>query len=191
MTQINNRGSERKRRVSKQDWLNAALELLCTGGIEAVRVERLAELLRVAKSGFYYHFRDRKDLHRALLEHWLWLDGSPIPDNRAPAEVPPADRLAIVAEIVDRDNLSRYDFAIRQWARQDPKVRRIWRSEMNKRLDYIRGLFSSLGFEGDDLEMRVRVFVACQIGERDLFTELSAKERARLRKLRLEMLLSH
>ncbi|WP_170481777.1 TetR/AcrR family transcriptional regulator [Ruegeria arenilitoris] len=177
-----------KKRVSKQDWLNAALDLLRAGGIEAVRVERLADKLNVAKSGFYYHFRDRTDLHKALLDYWLQLDGTPFLRERRFAEASPVEKLAIVADVVDQADLSRYDNAIRQWARQDPKVRRVWRKEMNKRLEHIRGLFRAIGFEGEQLEMRVRTFVAYQVGERELFSELSAKERFRLRSIRLTLL---
>lgn len=188
MIQIKGNSVLVKKRVSKQDWLNASLDLLRAGGIEAVRVERLADKLNVAKSGFYYHFRDRADLHKALLDHWLQLDGTPFLKERRFAEASPAEKLAIVAEVVDQADLSRYDNAIRQWARQDSKVRRVWRKEMNKRLEHIRGLFRALGFEGEQLEMRVRTFVAYQVGERELFSELSAKDRSRLRSLRLKLL---
>ena len=55
-------------RVSKDQWLAAALEELEKGGIEAVRVERLARILNVARSGFYWHFKNRDDLYRHLLD---------------------------------------------------------------------------------------------------------------------------
>ena len=49
-------------RVSKQNWISAALETLAMSGIESVKVERLAKQLGVAKSGFYWHFKDRNAL---------------------------------------------------------------------------------------------------------------------------------
>ena len=178
-----------KRRVSKRDWLQTALKVLQMGGIEAVRVERLAAELEVNKSGFYYHFRDRADLHAALLDYWLELDAAPIAYGYDDPNVGPAEMLRITAEVVDREDLSRYDSAIRQWARQDPRVRRVWRTEMNRRLEFVRGLFAALGFRGDDLEMRTRVFVAYHVVERDLFSDLSKDERVKLRDDRLQMLL--
>lgn len=57
-------------RVSKAQWLAKALEELEDGGITAVRVERLAKALSVAKSGFYWHFDGLNDLHRHMLECW-------------------------------------------------------------------------------------------------------------------------
>ncbi len=189
MIQIKDTQPNRSRRVSKQDWLATALDMLRTGGIEAVRVERLAAKLGVSKSGFYYHFKERQDLHAALLDYWLRLDEKPFSEERRLADASPDERLRIGAEAVDRSDLGRYDAAIRQWSRQDPKVRRVWRKEMNKRLEYVRCLFAALGFSGDDLEMRTRTFIAYQASERNLFTEMSAKDRARLRELRLRMLL--
>lgn len=177
-----------KKRVKKRDWLTKALELLVAGGIEAVRVERLASKLGVAKSGFYYHFRDRADLYDAMLKHWLDLDQEPITKLAEYPDASPAEQLQIVAELVDRADLSRYDFSVRQWARQDPKVRRIWRAEMKKRIGQIRDLFSALGFEGAELEVRTRLFVAYHVTERDLFPDLTSAERAKMRERRVEYL---
>ncbi|MHC4350247.1 MAG: TetR/AcrR family transcriptional regulator, partial [Planctomycetota bacterium] len=53
-------------RKSKAHWFQAALAALAREGIQGVRVERLARDLGVAKSGFYWHFRDRDDLLRGL-----------------------------------------------------------------------------------------------------------------------------
>lgn len=188
MTQIKDAAPGRRKRVSKQDWLNAALELLVAGGIEAVRVERLAGQLGVAKSGFYYHFRDRSDLHNALLQYWLDLDQTPMKKLAEKPEAPPAERLKIIAEVVDRSNLSKFDFAMRQWAGHDPKIRRSWQAEMKRRVGLIRDSFARLGFEGVELEMRTRLFVAYHVSERDLFQDLSAADRSRMRELRLMLL---
>ncbi|MDJ0858743.1 MAG: TetR family transcriptional regulator [Dinoroseobacter sp.] len=189
MTQIKEIRPEGKKRVRKQDWLDAALDLLRSGGIDAVRVERLAATLGVAKSGFYYHFKDRSALHAALLQHWVDLDHAPMNALRRHPGATPAEQLRIIAEVVDRADLSRYDFAVRQWARRDLKARRIWRAEMNKRIGLIRDTLAQLGFEGDALEMRTRLFTAYHVSERDLFADLTTADRARLRELRLNLLL--
>ena len=176
-----------KPRIKRSDWIKAALDALEDGGIEGIRIERLAENLGVSKSGFYYHFKDRDDLLEKLLDHWLTLDGTPLFRERMFENATPAQRLEIVSEVVDKAQLGRYDIAIRQWARQNPKVKRIWRGEMNKRLSHIRGLFEALGFEGDDLEMRTRTFVGYQVSEQELFPELSIKEKEVMRRNRIAM----
>lgn len=48
----------------------AARLALLRGGVEAVRVEKLARDLRVTKGSFYWHFRDRDELLELLLREW-------------------------------------------------------------------------------------------------------------------------
>src|ERR1035438_2182029 len=56
--------------LNRDDWLKAARLALLTGGVEAVRVEKLARNLRVTKGSFYWHFKDREELLALLLREW-------------------------------------------------------------------------------------------------------------------------
>ena len=56
--------------LGKCDWLRAARLALLHGGVEAVRVERLARELHVTKGSFYWHFSDREELLEILLQEW-------------------------------------------------------------------------------------------------------------------------
>src|SRR5215831_18160375 len=56
--------------LGRADWLKAARMALLQGGVEAVRVEKLARNLCVTKGSFYWHFRDREELLEALLREW-------------------------------------------------------------------------------------------------------------------------
>jgi AcrR family transcriptional regulator len=58
------------RELGKQDWLRAARLALLKGGVEALKVERLARDLRVTKGSFYWHFKDRGELCELLLREW-------------------------------------------------------------------------------------------------------------------------
>ncbi len=188
MIQIKYDEPDRKARVKKTDWLNAALNVLGDQGIEAVRVERLASRLGVAKSGFYYHFKGRDDLCDALIQYWKTFDGAPVALQRGVEAQDPEKSLLTTVEMVDKFELWRLDLAIRQWAQSDPKVERVYRSEMAGRVRHITRLFSQLGFEGDELSMRARTFVAYTTTERQLFPDMTAKERKRLWAHRIRML---
>ena len=56
--------------LGKADWLRAARIALMHGGVEAVRVEKLARTLRVTKGSFYWHFKNREEILEALLHEW-------------------------------------------------------------------------------------------------------------------------
>jgi AcrR family transcriptional regulator len=105
--------------LSREDWLVAAVEELRRGGVEAVRVEKLARTLDVTKGSFYWHFRDRAELLEAILSRWEeetdWLTA-----GASTAETPRArvEQFFILA------NMSPYppDREIFAWARRDPVV---------------------------------------------------------------------
>ena len=56
--------------LGQKDWLRAARLALLRGGVEAVKVERLSQDLRVTKGSFYWHFKDRDELLALLLGEW-------------------------------------------------------------------------------------------------------------------------
>lgn len=58
------------RGLGREDWLRAARLGLLRGGVEAVRVEKLARDLGVTKGSFYWHFKDRDELLELLLREW-------------------------------------------------------------------------------------------------------------------------
>src|SRR5688572_22848674 len=58
------------RRLTRDDWLGAAMAAMARGGVRSVAVEPLAKTLGATKGSFYWHFRDRDDLIRRALERW-------------------------------------------------------------------------------------------------------------------------
>jgi len=58
----------KKDRVSKAEWLEKALDILEEDGLEEIKIDRLAKELKVSRSGFYWHFENRKALLRARVQ---------------------------------------------------------------------------------------------------------------------------
>ena len=54
------------KRLTRDDWLNAALKL-CELGIENVKVAPRAKKVGVTTGSFYWHFKNRQELPDALL----------------------------------------------------------------------------------------------------------------------------
>lgn len=176
-----------KPRRSKDDWLRAALATLEREGVHGVRVERLARDLGVAKSGFYWHFRNRDDLLVELVRYWREAYTEVVSRDPGLRLARPKARLRRVMEMVVDHDLARWDVAMRSWAGHDPEVAKATRRVYRIRLDFVRDAFAELGFEGDDLEMRTRLFVCYQSWERATFTD-SRKALRRFMDCRLALL---
>lgn len=176
------------RRVSKAEWLATGLDALEEGGVDAVRVERLAKQLGISRSGFYWHFKDRKDLHRDILAYWRNEFTDVVIRNVGAMGGSPEDRLVALTEMIAKYKLTRHELAIREWAKHDPEARAAV-AEVNKvRLDFVRSLFSEMGFKDDELEMRTMLFVCYQSWEAPMFFDMPASKLNKLRKFRLRLL---
>ncbi|RLA39600.1 MAG: hypothetical protein DRR06_18860 [Gammaproteobacteria bacterium] len=74
------------------------------------------------------------------------------------------------------------------WANKDPEIKRQVRKVIEMRLSFAGKALTELGFEGNDLTMRTRVYIGFMAGERQIFGS-SKKTAKRYRQRQLDMLL--
>jgi AcrR family transcriptional regulator len=174
--------------VSKDDWLALALEILATEGEGGIRVERLARDLNIAKSGFYWHFKDRRDLLSKLLDYWAYEYTGVVAQNQQLQRANPESRLNQAARMIRVHKLAKYDVSMRAWAEYDAMAAEAVAQVYKMRLDYIREAFRELGFKADELEMRTRLYVCYHSWEATMFGNDSDRKLSRLQKLRIKLL---
>ena len=181
------RETKKNKGVSKRQWLIKALETLETDGYEAVKIDRLAKQLGISRSGFYYHFKDRQDLLQNLLDYWANEYTAVITDNLDMKKFDAEKRLFTTMKIVREKRLPKYDLPMNSWAKVDPLVDKVVKKVIKIRLDFTRAIFEELGFSGDELEMRARVFLCYHAWEEVMFTDDNDDDSVRLQQLRHKM----
>jgi AcrR family transcriptional regulator len=156
---------------SHADWIKAAGRRLASGGIAAVAVEALARDLGVTKGSFYWHFRDRAALLKALLSDWEAGSTEPLLRRlQAPGQGPRA-RLGRLAATVAGEGAGALDPAIRAWARHDQAAAETVGRVDQARLAFIAGEFRALGFAPVAAWTRARLFYLHLLGEHALAFE--------------------
>ena len=140
-----------KTSLAPRDWVIAGLTALADGGVDAVRVERLAKVLGTTKGSFYWHFADRPALLEAMLVLWEQEGTTDLIANVSDLG-DPAERLRrITAEaliVVMRGlNVARAETAMRGWAAQDPAVGRRFARIESERLRFLVGELAGLGYD--------------------------------------------
>lgn len=137
------------RRLDANAWADAALTELAEHGIDGVRVEVLAKLLRVTKGSFYWHFKDRDALLAAMLERWRRRATLLLIERLDRAGSSPADRLSELLRLPMRGQRSvlaaEIELAIRLWGRTDPRARSALEEVDDLRLEYLTRLFVEVG----------------------------------------------
>jgi AcrR family transcriptional regulator len=158
------------------------LDALEESGVDGVQVERLARDLGVAKSGFYWHFKDRADLLGQLLEFWETGYTKIVISNPRTLKGTPEQRLLRVMQMIEAGNLAGFDIAFHAWAQKDKLARDAVDRVMRQREEFIGGILREMGFEGEDLEMRTMLFVLYNSCETMVFGFKSTRKRKSTKK---------
>jgi AcrR family transcriptional regulator len=171
-------------RVTREDWLNVARDILVSDGVAEVKVLTIGERLQVARSSFYWYFKSRKDLLDALLADWEALNTAILVRH---CEMPAKSITGAVCNFfrcfVDRALFDqRLDFAVREWARRDGSVRRVIDRADDTRLAAVAAMFRRYGYCDYEADVRARILYFMQLG----YHALDQNEPMRIRMARLE-----
>lgn len=157
-----------KRNLTPLDWTVAGLAALAEGGIDAVRVERLAKRLGTSKGSFYWHFADRPALLIAMLDLWE-REGTADVIEHVEAITDPAERLRRVTgealEATTRGiDAARAEAAMRSWAAQDATVGARFVRIENARTSFLAHELIRLGFDPNAALRLARALYLALIG---------------------------
>lgn len=153
-------------KVTRDDWLNAARHILVTRGAPEVKILTLSDTLSVSRSSFYWYFKDRTELLNALLDLW---EGTNIKTIVAHCEKPASGideaacnffRCFVDPALFDQ----RLDFAVREWARRDRKVRSRIDAADETRLAAVIAMFVRHGYPVEEAGWRARIIYYMQLG---------------------------
>jgi len=153
-------------RRSREDWIRAATEALSEGGVDSVRVERLAKRLGVTKGSFYWHFGGRDDLMAAVLDAWEQRGTEAIiaaVDEEA--DDPELALRALWRRTHAMAPLMRSELALRDLAQRDPEVRERVRRVDQRRVGFLRKLFRRLGLPPALAEARTMATYSLLFGD--------------------------
>ncbi|MCW1954489.1 TetR/AcrR family transcriptional regulator [uncultured Lentibacter sp.] len=153
-------------KVTREDWLNVARDILISEGVGQVKVLGIAERLDVSRSSFYWYFKSRKDLLNQLLDDWNTSNtGILIRHTEMPATTITGALNNFFRCVVDPDGFNpQLDFAVREWARRDGSVRRVIDRADAARQAAITEMFERHGYSAAEADIRARVLYYQQIG---------------------------
>jgi len=167
--------------LTPEQWIDASIELLVDSGIDAVRVDVVSKLLKVTRGSFYWHFKDRDDLLRSVLEAWRKSTTEQIIERFERHEGTPEALFRELLSLPFRGRsaarAARIELAIRAWARRDDMARRAVDEVDSRRISYISQCFSALGFPLAEARQRAFLLYAYEVAESILSNQGSAAQK--------------
>ena len=148
-----------KKRITKDQWLQAALDSLLEHGVHGISIERLAQNLDTSKSGFYWHFNNKDDLLESILTYWESEFTDTVIKSSTQQPESAEKKLLQISDMIMDHQLGRYDMALRTWGNEDNGVRKRINKTDRKRLAYITGVFKEIGFSAAEAENRASLFI--------------------------------
>lgn len=148
-------------------WVDVAIDVLAREGVSGLRVEVLAKKCGVTKGSFYWHFKDRRALLDAVLEHWKLGRIRDIEKTTSVSAGSERNQLHYAIELYgankNRKGMS-IELAIRDWARHDPQAATVVESVDLYRLECTRKLFVAAGMSDAEAKSRSLLLYACVFG---------------------------
>ena len=155
-----------RRRLTREDWIRAALGALAEGGVAAVAVDRLAKEVGATRGSFYWHFEDRRALIGAALALWeREYTTELIPE--ADAVDDPAERLRLIFHRVYEPPADPIEIAL-AGAADDPLVAPVFLRVTEARIALLRRTLVDLGLAEQDADERAWLAYAFYIGHHQL-----------------------
>jgi len=162
-------GAEPRNSLTPANWIEAAMELLIDHGIDAVRVDVLARSIGVTRGSFYWHFKDRDELLKSLLQAWRDAATEQIIQRFDNAH---SDPRKLVKELISlpfrgqrAHRAASIELAIRGWARRDAMARQAVDEVDERRISYHAQVFSALGFSIAEARARAFTLYAHEVAE--------------------------
>ncbi|MEV6006156.1 TetR/AcrR family transcriptional regulator [Streptomyces sp. NPDC051976] len=157
-----------RKRLSADDWADAALAALAERGLAGVAVEPLAARLGTTKGSFYWHFANRDALVAAALARWEEVSTERIIEATEAAEPDPAARLGALLRGATAA-AAETPLEVRLLAAADhPEVAAALARVTERRVGYLARLFELLGFAPPEARRRGVLAYTSYVGHAQL-----------------------
>ena len=153
--------SDQQTALSPNDWLEAATDFLINNNINSLDIPYLCRRLGVTKGSFYWHFEDRAELLKALLDDWRQRMTADVSARAERSSTTVDSALQYLLGLIRRPRPLRrgaIERSVREWARADPLPRASVVEVDQMRLAFFEALFRRHGLS--DREARLRAYAA-------------------------------
>lgn len=152
-----------KKRLTREDWVQAAITLGAEVGFDKIAVDALAPRLGATRGSFYWHFTDRAELIDAVLAHWEQVATAGTID--ALADLPPE---AAMEQLIGAAFGATAEEDAAEWrlisALDDPQIGPVVARVHRRRMAFIEELLRQGGAEDAVASERARLAYAAYLG---------------------------
>lgn len=140
--------------VKKEDWIDLGYKTFANQGVSGIVVERMAKVLKVNKSSFYWHFKTKKEFIRQLVIFWKSKETDRIialTNNKKPG----LEKFkAMIPLIYKQDPYFDFVFYLKRYARKEKEIQKIIDDVEKQRIDYTCKLLKEMGYSEQESKIK-------------------------------------
>jgi AcrR family transcriptional regulator len=163
-------------KLTAKDWVEKGLEFIQRAGPSHLKIENVCKLLRVTKGAFYYHFSDKSEYERALLDHYTTTTMRRMADELSLLNSPQKQLKEVLRKQIEIDH-TRLSLVFRAWGLENPAVAEALTKMDQARLKQAKFLFQEIGFPPHKAAVRAQVLITFLQGESGLYCQLTRQQR--------------
>jgi AcrR family transcriptional regulator len=160
---------------TKSLWIYEGFAILEEAGPDQLTIDELCRRLKLTKGSFYYHFKNRQDYIRSLLEFWEE-DSTQRIINLSQSEESDREKLDRLTELVTKEQNRSLEVKIRSWATHDEKIRLYQQRVDEQRMNYAKKLCATVYKDNVDSNMLAQIYYTILIGSQHLIPPIKGKE---------------
>ena len=158
------RKSRSRVRLSRKDWVEAAWKVFREGGPGEVSITEIASRLGLTKGSFYWHFEDRDDFRRAMLEHYQETQTDLVIRALRDVSGDPKQLIRALVLFLAKECDLDHEQTVHDWAQQDPEVAEAVAEEQKRRIAFVAGQFRKSGMPARKARFRAEAMVLMLMG---------------------------
>lgn len=148
------------KRVTKEQWLQGALDFILEQGVFGMTPDRLAKFLGTSRSSYYWHFKSQQEFRFQVVNYWIQRYTHVVADQLMALEGPPEGRIEMLFDLIHENGITKYEGAAHALAYGDDTLIEMIKETYRFRQDFLKSTLKEIGIRKDRRDALSRLLMA-------------------------------
>ena len=154
--------------ATKQDWIQLGYKQFAEHGIKGIVVEKMASILSVNKSSFYWHFKTKKYFVEEIINQWIESDTNGIISS-INIDLSGAEKFDKLVEFsFKKEPYLDFIFFLKRYALKNKKIQVLIDEIDIQRIEYTKMILVEMGFSAVTADAKAKLFYKYLIGYHEM-----------------------
>jgi len=154
--------------AKKQDWILLGYKLFSENGMSGIVVEKMALMLKVNKSSFYWHFKTKNEFLTEIISFWVATDTNNIITMVESKPSGKEKMNGLIALAFKKEPYLDFIFFLKRYARKDKKIQTLIDTIDGQRIAYTKSILIEMGFTESEASIKSTLFYKYLIGYNEM-----------------------